>query len=403
MKKIIVIGLILAVLTVKVVAQESTDDVGGRGAKAQGMLDNPRIIQTAVPLVNINPESRGGAMGDVGVATSPDVNSMHWNPAKYAFMKDDAGAAISYSPWLRGLGITDINLAYLTAYKRIDNQQTVAASLRYFSLGNILFRNESGGDEGSFTPNEFTIDGAYSRLFSENFSAAIAFRFIRSDLASGSGLDTKPGYSGAADVAAYYKKKINVSDKDALLSFGMNISNMGAKISYNSRDEEFIPTNLRLGTTLNTKIDNYNALSFSIDANKLLVPTPAIYDTSVANQGQVLAGIESKGISVPQGMIQSFYDAPGGYKEELEEIMISLGTEYWYRDQFAVRGGYFGEAANKGNRKYYTLGVGLKMNVFNIDFSYLIAAEGRNNPLANTMRFSLSWNFAKANNVRNKP
>jgi hypothetical protein len=344
-------------------------------------------IETPVPFLNIDPESRGGAMGDVGVATQPDVNSQCWNPSKYAFINNDMGMAASYTPWLRKLA-SDINLFYLVGYKRIDKQQVVSASLRYFSLGQIIFTDQNGGPMGGKTPNEFTLDAAYSRLFTENFSMGMAARFIRSDLTGGTYVQgVGPGSVGLAyamDVSGYYQKPILFQGMNSLMAFGINISNVGSKISYSASSvKDFIPTNLRLGGNLKMDLDSYNSLAVALDFNKLLVPTPN--DSGV-----------TPNVSVAQGIIQSLYQAPGGLKEKLEEIMWSIGTEYWYRQQFAIRGGYFHEAQDKGNRKYFTLGIGLKMNVADFDFSYLIPTAGMNNPLANTMRFTVSFAFDKA-------
>jgi len=360
-------------------------------------------IQSAVPFLTIAPDSRSGAMGDVGVATSPDINSQHWNPAKYVFIEGDGGLGISYTPWLRNL-INDINLAYIAGYKKLDKRQVISGSLRYFSLGNIVFTNISGGIVKNFTPNEFAVDAAYSRLFSDKFSGGIAFRFIRSDLTGGyssTDVDTKAGVSVAADLSFFYTDKIQIDDKDAQLSFGTNISNMGRKISYSeNQDAAFIPINLRLGGTLDLHIDDYNSFAFSLDLNKLLVPTPPVYNDSI--EDLIEYGMDPN-VSVPLGMLRSFYDAPGVEKsdgtrsvfvEELHEITYSFGVEYWYRNQFAVRGGYFHEHETKGNRKFFTFGVGLKLNVFEIDFAYLVPTQ-TNNPLANTVRFTLGFDFDK--------
>ncbi|MFP4059121.1 MAG: type IX secretion system outer membrane channel protein PorV [Bacteroidales bacterium] len=364
-------------------------------------------IQSAVPFLNIAPDSRSGAMGDVGVATDPDVNSLHWNAAKYAFIKEEAGVGISYTPWLRNL-VPDINLAYLIGYKRLDRQQVISGSLRYFSLGEIIFTNQFGQVIKPFNPNEFALDAGYSRLFSDNFSGALAFRFIRSDLTgnfSQPGVtdgDTKAGVAYAADISFYYNKDIEIEDKDANMAFGMNISNIGNKISYtDNMDPEFIPINLRLGGNLKLQLDDYNTMAFSLDLNKLLVPSPPEYfkDSLDANNEPVVEYGYDPNVPVPLGMVRSFYDAPGGFREEIREIMVSLGTEYWYREQFAIRAGYFHEAAMKGNRKYLTFGVGLKMNVFGIDFAYLAPVSGRQNPLANTIRFTLLFDFDRYRNT----
>ena len=374
-------------------------------------------IETAVPFLTIAPDSRAGGMGDVGVATSPDVNSIHWNSAKLAFIKESAGVGLSYTPWLRNL-VSDINLAYLSGYKRIDRQQVVAASLRYFALGEIIFTDENGNVLKPFNPNEFAIDAAYSRLFTDKTSGGIAFRFIRSDLTgqlSGDNLGgaTKPGISFAADISMYHTQDVRVGDKQSTLSYGAMISNIGTKLSYTtSQGKEFIPINLRLGADLKSQLDDFNSLGFALDVNKLLVPTPPIYynvgDTTssgyvVKNNDKIIEFGRDPNVPVFQGMMQSFYDAPGGFREELQEWMISAGLEYTYRDQFIIRAGHFYEAQNKGNRKYFSVGVGLKLNVFSLDFAYLIPTTGRNNPLANTVRFTLSFlfdkNHKKASNV----
>ena len=363
-------------------------------------------IQSAVPFLTLTPDSRAGAMGDVGVATSPDVNSQHWNIAKYAFIESEGGIALSYTPWLRNL-IPDINLAYLTGFKRIDDQQVISASLRYFSLGNIVFTNIEGTTQGEYNPNEFALDAGYSRLFGENISGGIAFRFIRSDLTSGQtvlGTDTKAGISVAADLNAYYTRDLELSGRDANLAFGINFSNMGRKISYSENQEpSYIPINLRLGSCFLTNIDEYNSIAFSIDLNKLLVPTPPVYfdDSLDANGEKVIKHGKDPNVSVPVGMFRSFYDAPGVertdgtrsvFLEEIHELTYSFGIEYWYRKQFAIRAGYFREHETKGNRKYYTMGIGLQLNVFSLDFAYLVPAY-HNNPLANTVRFTLGFDF----------
>ena len=395
---IIVGGLLLSLLSTSLYSQISTGDLTGE----------LNAIQLAVPFLSLTPDSRAGAMGDVGVATSPDVNSQHWNVAKYAFIKSDGGVALSYTPWLRKL-IPDINLAYLVGYKRLDDNQVISGSLRYFSLGNIVFTDIQGTAQGEYNPNELALDVGYSRLFGENISGGIAFRFIRSDLTGGQNVnstESQAGISFAADLNAYYTKDIDISGKNSNLAFGINLSNMGRKITYTDNQESsFIPINLRIGSTLKTDIDEYNSFSFSIDFNKLMVPTPPIYfeDSLDANLDKVIRYGKDPNVSVPVGMFQSFFDAPGVEKsdgsrsvlrEELHEITYSFGVEYWYRKQFAIRAGYFSEHATKGNRKYYTMGIGLQLNVFAIDFAYLVPIH-QNNPLANTMRFTLGFEFDK--------
>ena len=355
------------------------------------------VVHVAVPFLTVAPDSRSGAMGDAGIAIRPDVYSMHWNPAKYAFIDDDFGAAFSYTPWLRNL-IDDINLAYLSGYKRIDNYQVLAASLTYFSLGEIIFTNMAGEPDGQHNPNEFAIDAAYSRLFSDNFSGGLAFRYIRSDLTGGAyvqGMASKAAWAFAADVSAYYRNDITVSDLPGELAFGLNISNIGNKITYSDdQNAQFIPINMGIGSSLRLDIDPYNSLALALDLNKLLVPTPPVYyqDRTDEDGNPVIRAGRDPNVSVPIGMLQSFYDAPGGFREELREIFYSVGMEYWYLNQFAIRGGYYHEHETKGNRKYFTTGIGLKLNVFTLDVAYLIPVY-RTNPLANTLRFSLAFDF----------
>ncbi|NOR86784.1 MAG: type IX secretion system outer membrane channel protein PorV [Bacteroidales bacterium] len=347
-------------------------------------------ITTAVPFLMIGPDARSGGMGDVGAATTPDGNSIYWNASKLAFVEETVGFNVSYVPWLKGL-VDDIGLGYVSGYSKIGDKQTVAASLRYFSLGNITFTNEEGIPQGDYKPNEFAVDLAYSRKLSENFSAAVVGKFIYSNLTLGQdvgGVESRAGTSVAADISMYYKKPLRFSKgKRGLWGFGVSINNIGNKISYTSSTEkDFIPTNLRIGGNLSMDIDDYSFISVSLDINKLLVPTPPELDSL----GQPIPPYKDNNVSVMQGMVQSFYDAP--LKEELQEIIYSVGVEYWYDKQFALRGGYFYEHPQKGNRQYFTLGAGLRYNVFGLDFSYLIATNP-NNPLKNTLRFTLSYDI----------
>jgi len=361
-----------------------------------------RVITTAVPFLLIAPDARSGAMGDAGVASTPDAHSMHWNPAKYAFIEKEMGISISYSPWLREL-VNDINLAYVSGYKKIDKQSALGASLLYFSLGDITFTDVVGNSMGNYRPSEFAFDLTYSRKLSEVFSGAIAARYINSNLTQGQvvgGQESHAGQSIAADVAFYYQKPVRFDKMKGTIAFGANISNLGSKISYTETTErDFIPTNLRLGTALTLNIDDYNRVSFLLDFNKLLVPTPPIYDLDSLDNplygpdGKriILAG-KDPNVGIVTGLFQSFSDAPGGFEEELREISYSIGAEYWYDNQFAIRAGYFHESLYKGNRQYFTLGAGLKYNVFGLDFAYLIPTEQRN-PLQNTLRFTLTFDF----------
>ena len=391
MKKIFIILTSTLLASSNIFSQIETGDLVGS--------DRLNTITTAVPFLIISPDSRAGAMGDVGVATQPDANSLHWNPAKYAFVNDDMGFAVSYVPWLRAL-VPDINLSYLSGYKRISDNETIGMELRYFSLGDITFTDIVGTTIGQFKPNEFALASAYSRKLSSKFSLAIAGRYIYSNLTGGQlaqGQPTQAGQSIAADVAGYFETPLRIAKQDLKLALGCNISNIGSKISYTeTADRDFIPINFRFGTSLGAAFDDYNKISFAFDINKLLVPTPPVMENGVR-----VAGMDPN-VSVVSGMIQSFWDAPGGVKEEFREINYSLGTEYWYAEQFAVRAGYFYEHDTKGGRKFFTFGSGVKYSVFALDFSYLINASraiNGNNPLANTMRFSLTWDFGRANEI----
>lgn len=382
-------------------------------------------ITTAVPFLLISPDSRGGAIGDAGVSLSPDVNSIHWNPAKLAFIEGNSGFSLSYSPWLRNL-VGDISLSYLTGYYRINRISTMGASLRYFSLGDITFTDVNGNTIGNFTPNELAFDVAYAMQLNSNFSFGMALRYINSNLTNGvtvQGQDTKPGRSVAADISAYYvKDDLQIGDYDATLRAGVNISNIGAKMSYTNNDEDdFLPTNLRLGPSLTIDFDKYNSMTFLVEANKLLVPTPPVYLTDStgsiqrdANGDPIIVAGQDPNTSVTGGIFNSFTDAPGivesvgpngenaqiksgsVFKEELNEIALSAGVEYWYDQQFAVRLGYFYENPTKGNRQYLTVGLGLKLSVFGFDVSYLVG-NSQQNPLANSVRFTLKFNFADFN------
>ena len=394
MNKIISLVLI-TIFSLNVYAQDVSgiDEIG---------RNNLNTITTAVPFLLISPDSRAGGMGDVGVATSADANSMHWNPAKYSFIDQEVGFAVSYVPWLREL-VPDINLSYISGYKKLNKNDVIAMELRYFTLGDITFTDVIGNNLGQYKPNEFAIGSSYSRKLSDQFSLAISGRYIYSNLTGGQsagGIATNAGQSIAADVAGYYVRDIRIAKNDMQLAFGANISNIGNKISYTETStRDFIPINLRLGTALNADLDEYNKISFAFDINKLLVPTPPIYNDSIPDQ---IDFGKDPNVSVVSGIFQSFGDAPGGFNEEMREINFSLGTEYWYNNQFAIRAGYFNEHNTKGGRKFFTFGSGVKYNVFALDFSYLINASraiNGNNPLANTMRFTLTFDFGQMQNV----
>ncbi len=368
---------------------------------SQGSIIGSNTITTAVPFLSITPDSRAGGMGDAGVGTTPDLSSQHWNPAKYAFIESDMGVSLSYSPWLRAL-IDDMNLAYLVGYKKLDDMQTVSSSLRYFDLGQLVTRDEYGVEGMQIVPNEFSIDLGYSRLLSNVFSGSVAIRYIRSDISGGQligGVESRPGNSYAADVAFYYYNEYRANRKDNIFSAGINIQNIGAKISYTEDAEKyFIPTTLKLGAAYTTELDQYNKFTFAVEANKLLVPTPP-KDTTIFQDDEVITDFFGSDKSVIAGIFSSFGDAPGGMREELQEINLSVGVEYWYNNQFALRAGYFYEHENKGNRKFLTAGAGFRMNVFALDFSYLLPTQ-QNHPLANTLRFTLSFDVEAFGNQR---
>jgi hypothetical protein len=345
-------------------------------------------ISTAVPFLTITPDSRHGAMGDVGVATSPDANSQYLNPSKYAFAEGKFGFSLSYTPWLREL-VNDINLAYLAGYYRLNNNEVIASSLRFFSMGDITLTGQDQTTIGTVSPSEFAFDFSYSRKLSDRFSGGVALRYIRSDLSGGIGTETyTAGSAFATDVSFYYINKWGGTGESKSIAAGINFSNIGSKISYDQgTNKEFLPANMKLGTTYSSEIDNFNSFSVSLDFNKLLVPTP-VTRIDTTSGGIIVLPDNSSNKSLVSSIFGSFSDAPGGLKEELQEFTISTGAEYWYNKQFALRAGYFYEAQNKGNRKFFTAGVGVKMNIAAIDFSYVIPVQ-RNNPLANTIRFTL--------------
>lgn len=366
----------------------------------ESLLGQRNVITTAAPFLLISPDSRSAAMGDLGAATSADANSIHWNASKLAFIEGDGGISISAAPWLRQL-VPDIWFYYMSGYKKIDNKSTVGVSLRYFTLGDIQFTDDQGTSTGDYEPKEFALDGAYARKLSDNLSLGVALRFVLSDLARGqvgsSGTEIKAGMAGAGDISMTYMNDTKLGGKDFDYTIGGNISNIGNKISYtNEANGDFIPINLRLGTFWNTQLDEYNEIGFGVDFNKLLIPTPQYtYDSLGEISGRVIADDP-----LINGMLSSFTDAPGGFREELNEITISAGVEYWYAKQFALRAGYFYEADTKGSRKYMTFGAGLKYNVFQIDAAYL-QPFARRHPLQNTIRFSLQFDLDAFKNQEN--
>lgn len=397
MKKIVLLFAIFLGAGVSLLAQD----------ERIGMF-NP--VLTGVTSLSIAPDSRAGAMGDVGVATDADVNSQYWNPAKYPFTISPAGVSLAYTPWLRQI-VSDIDLANLVGYYRIGDYQAISGSLTYFSLGEVWV----GDGDGSYTikPYEMAVDFAYSRMLSETFSASVGLRYILSDLNYNYDEDVTAGQAFAADISMFYSNYVFLGRRECMLNFGLNASNIGSKISYDGgQTNQFIPTNLRLGTSLMIPVDAYNTFSISADVNKLMVPTKPSYqeflDKNYADLGlpspedekytyasEYQSWLDDEGynsMSSIAGIFNSFADAPGGFREELQEIYWGVGIEYAYNNQFFLRGGYHYENEYKGNRKYFTLGAGFKMSVFSLDAAYLISTA-QSNPLDQTLRFTLSFDM----------
>lgn len=370
--------------------------VASAGAFAQDKLDMFNPVNTSVTSQMIAPDARAAGMGDVGVATDPDVNSQYWNPAKYPFCISRAGVSLNYTPWLRQL-VSDMDLAYLSGYYRIGDYSAVSASLRYFSLGEVMteYNGETGESSGmTINPYEMSFDVAYSLMLSEKFSLAAAVRWIYSDLTYDYTDDTSPGSAFAADIACYYNDYINIGARECQLGIGLNISNIGSKITFGgSEDSEFIPTNMRLGLALMVPIDEFNRFTIAADANKLLVPTyPKQEEGESSEAYDQRVQKEYYDVSSISGIFKSFGDAPGGFKEELQEVNWSVGAEYVYNDKFTLRAGYHHESENKGNRKYFTVGAGFRMSAFSLDCGYVIATA-KSNPLDQTLRFTLGFDM----------
>ena len=351
-------------------------------------------VSTGVTSQSSAPDARGGGMGDIGAATEADANSQYWNPAKYPFNIGRAGVAVSYTPWLRQL-VNDINLAYVSGFYRIGDYQALSASLRYFSLGEVSTSSgQDGAADMTISPYEMSIDMAYSRMLSESFSAAVALRFIYSDITYDYSDETTPGKAFAADIALFWNRYILTGNREWNLGIGLNISNIGSKISYGGDDNsEFIPTNLRLGINLLFPLNEYNKISFAADANKLLVPTyPQQLDGETSQDYTDRLQRDYYDVSPIAGIFKSFGDAPNGFKEEMQEIQWSVGMEYTYNDRFSIRAGYHHESETKGNRKYLTVGAGFRMSVFSLDAGYVFSTA-QSNPLDQTMRFSLGFDL----------
>ncbi len=377
----ILLAVLLVQLSLQASAQEKKD------------LFNP--VNYAVVSQTIAPDARGGGLGDVGAATDPDVNSQYWNPAKYPFCISRAGVALNFTPWLRSL-VNDMNLAYLAGYYRIGDHSAVSSSLRYFNLGKVYtsYEGAESGEGATINPYEMSLDVAYSLMLSETFSLSAALRWIYSDMRFDEREDNSPASAFAADIAAYYQNYINIGQRECQLGIGLNISNIGSKIKFSGNEySEFLPANLRLGASLMIPIDEYNRLTIAADANKLLVPTvPKQEEGEDNSEYEDRVHREYDDISAIRGIFKSFGDAPGGFKEELQEIYYGVGAEYTYNDKFSLRAGYHHEAENKGNRKYFTVGAGFKMSVFQLDAGYVVATA-KSNPLDQTLRFSLTFDM----------
>lgn len=384
-KRFGLIGLcLLAASTLPAAAQTTTN--------YNGQINT---ITTAVPFLRISPDARSGAMGDVGIAIAPDANSQYWNAAKIPFTQKKYGISLSYTPWLKEL-VPDIFLAYVSGYAKVgeNNDQAIGASLRYFSLGDINYVDVNATPTGTGKPREYSLDVSYSRKFSEYLSLAITGRYIHSaiatGLAGGGGIDYRPGNAAGADVGVYYTKTREIDEfQKRNFSFGAVLSNVGSRVSYSSVRRDFIPINLGLGAAYTSQFDEFNKITFALDVNKLLVPTPL--DSGTRGTPQYYYPDKS----VVSGVLGSFSDAPGGFNEELREFNFSLGAEYWYQDQFALRAGYYWEDRTKGDRRYFTVGLGARYNIFTLNAAYLVPGNSgvNRNPLSNTLRFTLAFDF----------
>lgn len=383
---------------------QAYDPVKGCVVDASGVCV-PSTVLSALPFLRIIPDARSGAMGDVGIGISPDANAMHFNPSKLAFVEQDAAFSATYTPWLRNLNLDDIYMAYLSGFKRVDDRQTVGFNLRFFSLGEINFTDVDGNPTGSGKPRELEIGVGYARKLGENFSASLSAKYINSNLASGRQIDNiniSSANSFAVDISTTYRKPITMSGYKGKWTIGAAITNIGSKVSYtNDERRDFLPGNLGIGTALELDFDDYNTMTFALDINKLLVPSPVArvcineetgdeeecpdFDTNDND----IADYREKGLF--SGVFGSFGDAQGGFSEELKEYSFSLGAEYWYDKQFAVRAGYYYENPIKGDRQFLTLGMGIKYNVFGMDISYLVPTNNNRNPLDNTLRFTLHF------------
>ena len=372
--------------------------LAGNAISVHAQTNSINVVTTAVPFLRISPDARSGGMGDVGIATTPDANSSFWNQAKIPFALSKAAIGVSYTPWLKGLGLNDVYLASLAGYYQLDETQAISASLRYFSLGNIQFTDALGNDLNSYRPREFGFDVGYSRKLSDKLGLGIALRYINSSLANGTynGQSYKPGSAVAGDISLFHDG--TGSDPNASgLNWGIALHNLGSKISYtnDATQKDYIPANLGIGVAYTKVFDETSKATFGLDINKLLVPTPPLITGNTSTDSANIAKYRNKGVL--SSWVSSFGDAPGGFSEELSEVQVSLGAEYMYNNQFAFRAGYFYEAPTKGNRQYFTIGAGINYNMYGLNFSYLIPSGGgvNRNPLANTIRFSLIFNLDK--------
>ncbi len=374
----------------------------------------PNTILSAMPFLRIIPDARAGAMGDLGLATSVDPNAMHFNSSKLAFVDNNIGLSATYTPWLRDLGLTDVYLTYLTGYKRIDKLSTVGFGLRFFSLGEINFTDDQGNSQGTGRPRELEVSLAYARKLGENFSAGLTAKYIYSNLASGqevAGILISSANAFAADISLTYKKDVNLGGYDSEWTIGYALTNVGTKVTYTqSTTKDFLPMNMGLGTAIKMNFDDYNSISFGLDINKLVIPSP-ISSTRITETGEIVPNEDYdannndigdyREKSMFSGLIGSFGDAQGGASEEFKELNYSFGAEYWYDNQFAVRAGYYFEHPEKGDRNFLTVGVGLKYNVFGLNLSYLVPTNNRRNPLDNTLRFTLNFDLDAYQNRNN--
>ncbi len=369
---------------------QCTDDGNGNLVNLDGTPCTNTVV-TAVPFLRIVADARSGAMGDVGIGLSADPNAMHFNASKLVLAEEDLAVSATYTPWLKSLGLNDVYLAYLTGYKKIDDLSAVGFGLRYFSLGSIQFTDVNGEPLTTGRPNEFEVALAYSRRLTDNFTAGLTGKFIYSNLAAGQQLDggdiIEPGLASAADISFTYQTELNSNSlEESNLTIGLALSNIGSKITYTkSVNRDFLPANFGLGGAWTMDFDQFNRLTIAADINKLMVPSPC--------QGADCDNEERRNQSPVSAIFSSWGDAPEGFNEELRELMYSIGVEYWYDEQFAVRAGYFNEHTQKGGRKYLTVGLGLKYNIFGLNFSYLVPTTNQRNPLDNTLRFSLLFDF----------